>query len=103
LDLKRLEFARALATNPAVILLDEVAAGLVGEELDQVIALIKRVNATGRSVIVVQHVQQLFSGGVDRVLVVSSGKLIAEGTPAEIAANAEVEQIYYGTPASARL
>ena len=102
LDLKRLEFARALATNPAVILLDEVAAGLVGEELAQVIALIKRVNATGRSVIVVEHVQQVISGVVDRVLVLSSGKLIAEGTPAEIAANAEVEQIYYGTPASAR-
>jgi branched-chain amino acid transport system ATP-binding protein len=102
LDLKRLEFARALATNPAVILLDEVAAGLVGEELGQVIALIKRVNATGRSVIVVEHVQQVISGVVDRVLVLSSGKVIAEGTPAEIAANAEVEQIYYGTPASAR-
>ena len=102
LDLKRLEFARALATNPAVILLDEVAAGLVGEELAQVIALIKRVNATGRSVIVVEHVQQVISGVVDRVLVLSSGKLIAEGTPAEVAANAEVEQIYYGTPASAR-
>lgn len=102
LDLKRLEFARALATNPAIILLDEVAAGLVGEELAQVIALIKRVNATGRSVIVVEHVQQVISGVVDRVLVLSSGKLIAEGTPAEIAANAEVEQIYYGTPASAR-
>ena len=102
LDLKRLEFARALATNPAVILLDEVAAGLVGEELAQVIALIKRVNATGRSVIVVEHVQQVISGVVDRVLVLSSGKVIAEGTPAEIAANAEVEQIYYGTPASAR-
>jgi ABC-type branched-subunit amino acid transport system ATPase component len=102
LDLKRLEFARALATNPAVILLDEVAAGLVGEELAQVIALIKRVNATGRSVIVVEHVQQVISGVVERVLVLSSGKLIAEGTPAEIAANAEVEQIYYGTRASAR-
>jgi ABC-type branched-subunit amino acid transport system ATPase component/ABC-type branched-subunit amino acid transport system permease subunit len=102
LDLKRLEFARALATNPAVILLDEVAAGLVGEELAQVIALIKRVNATGRSVIIVEHVQQVISGVVDRVLVLSSGKLIAEGTPAEIAANAEVEQIYYGTRASAR-
>ena len=102
LDLKRLEFARALATNPAVILLDEVAAGLVGEELNQVIALIKRVNATGRSVIVVEHVQQVISGVVDRVLVLSSGKVIAEGTPAEIAANAEVEQIYYGARASAR-
>ena len=102
LDLKRLEFARALATNPVVILLDEVAAGLVGEELAQVIALIKRVNATGRSVIVVEHVQQVISGVVDRVLVLSSGKLIAAGTPAEIAANAEVAQIYYGTRATAR-
>ncbi|HEY9241165.1 MAG TPA: ATP-binding cassette domain-containing protein, partial [Streptosporangiaceae bacterium] len=97
LDLKRLEFARALATDPAVILLDEVAAGLVGAELAEVIALIKRVNATGRSVIVVEHVQQVISEVVDRVLVLSSGKLIAAGTPAEIATNAEVAEVYYGT------
>jgi branched-chain amino acid transport system ATP-binding protein len=102
LDLKRLEFARALATDPAVILLDEVAAGLVGEELSEVIALIKRVNATGRSVIVVEHVQQVISEVVDRVLVLSSGKLIAEGTPAEIEANAEVEQVYYGARGARR-
>ena len=102
LDLKRLEFARALATDPAVILLDEVAAGLVGEELAEVIALIKKVNATGRSVIVVEHVQQVISEVVDRVLVLSSGKLIAEGTPAEIEANAEVEQIYYGARGARR-
>jgi branched-chain amino acid transport system ATP-binding protein len=100
LDLKRLEFARALATNPAVILLDEVAAGLVGSELAEVISLIKTVHATGRSIIVVEHVQQVISEVVDRVLVLSSGKLIAEGTPAEIAANAEVQQIYYGKRAS---
>jgi ABC-type branched-subunit amino acid transport system ATPase component/ABC-type branched-subunit amino acid transport system permease subunit len=100
LDLKRLEFARALATDPAVILLDEVAAGLVGAELAEVIALIKRVNATGRSVIVVEHVQQVISEVVDRVLVLSSGKLIAAGTPAEIAANAEVAEVYYGARAA---
>ena len=99
LDLKRLEFARALATDPAVILLDEVAAGLVGAELAEVISLIKRVHATGRSVIVVEHVQQVISQVVDRVLVLSSGQLIAAGTPAEIAANAEVAEVYYGTRA----
>jgi branched-chain amino acid transport system ATP-binding protein len=96
LDLKRLEFARALATKPAVMLLDEVAAGLVGEELAEVIALIKRVTATGRSVIVVEHVQQVISEAVGRVLVMSAGKLIADGTPAEIAVNAEVKDVYYG-------
>jgi len=102
LDLKRLEFARALATRPAVILLDEVAAGLVGEELDEVIALIKSVHATGRSMIIVEHVQQVISKAVGRVLVMSEGKLIAEGTPAEIAANAEVEEVYYGARAASR-
>jgi branched-chain amino acid transport system ATP-binding protein len=100
LDLKRLEFARALATRPAVILLDEVAAGLVGEELAEVIALIKRVNATGRSVIVVEHVQQVISEVVGRVLVMSAGKLIAEGTSAEVAANPQVEEVYYGARAA---
>jgi branched-chain amino acid transport system ATP-binding protein len=100
LDLKRLEFARALATDPAVILLDEVAAGLVGEELAQVIALIKAVHATGRSIIVVEHVQQVISEVVGRVLVLSEGKLIATGTPAEIAGNAEVDEVYYGTRAA---
>jgi ABC-type branched-subunit amino acid transport system ATPase component/ABC-type branched-subunit amino acid transport system permease subunit len=102
LDLKRLEFARALATDPAVLLLDEVAAGLVGDELSEVIALIKRVNDTGRSVIVVEHVQQVISEVVDRVVVLSSGKLIAEGTPAEIEANAEVEEVYYGARGARR-
>ena len=102
LDLKRLEFARALATDPAVILLDEVAAGLVGEELADVIDLIRRINRTGRSVIVVEHVQQVISEVVDRVLVLASGKLIAEGTPAEVAANTEVAGIYYGARASGR-
>jgi branched-chain amino acid transport system ATP-binding protein len=101
LDLKRLEFARALATDPAVILLDEVAAGLVGAELAEVIGLIKRVHATGRTVIVVEHVQQVISEVVGRVLVLSAGQLIAAGTPAEIAANAEVADVYYGARATA--
>ena len=100
LDLKRLELARALATDPAVMLLDEVAAGLVGEELAEVIALIKRVNGTGRSIVVVEHVQQVISEVVDRVLVLASGQLIAQGTPAEVAANAEVADVYYGARAS---
>jgi branched-chain amino acid transport system ATP-binding protein len=97
LDLKRLEFARALATEPKVLLLDEVAAGLVGEELGEVIEMIRAVHAAGLSLLVVEHVQRVIHELVDRVLVLDWGKVLAEGTPTQIVANPEVQRIYLGT------
>lgn len=97
LDLKRLELARALSVNPSLILLDEVAAGLNGAELQQVIELIRTIHGQGRSLILVEHVEGVVASLVDRVLVIDWGKVIAEGTPAEISADPRVREVYLGS------
>jgi branched-chain amino acid transport system ATP-binding protein len=96
LDLKRLEIARALALDPRLLLLDEVAAGLVGGEVDEVIALVRRVRARGTTIVVVEHVQTLIQALADRVIVLDWGRLIADGTPAEIARDPNVVAVYLG-------
>jgi branched-chain amino acid transport system ATP-binding protein len=96
LDLKRLEVARALATQPSVLLLDEVAAGLVGRQLDEAIELIKSIHQLGITIVLVEHIERVVRELVDRVLVLNWGQLIAEGPPAEIAANAQVRTVYLG-------
>ncbi|MCW8384133.1 ATP-binding cassette domain-containing protein [Streptomyces justiciae] len=96
LDLKRLEVARALATRPRVLMFDEVAAGLVGRELDEAIDLIRQVHDQGITVLLVEHIERVVRELVDRVLVLNWGRPLAEGTPAEIAANEEVRAVYLG-------
>ncbi|GAA3767577.1 ATP-binding cassette domain-containing protein [Streptomyces phyllanthi] len=96
LDLKRLEVARALATRPRVLMFDEVAAGLVGRELDEAIDLIRQVHGQGITVLLVEHIERVVRELVDRVLVLNWGRPLAEGTPAEIAANEEVRAVYLG-------
>jgi ABC-type branched-subunit amino acid transport system ATPase component len=96
LDLKRLEVARALATNPSVLLLDEVAAGLNGRDLDHAIELVADIHRNGTTVVVVEHIERVIRELVDRVLVLDWGQLIADGTPAEIAAHPEVRRVYIG-------
>ena len=96
LDLKRLEVARALATDPAVLLLDEVAAGLVGRELDQAVELVRGIHATGRTVVLVEHVEGVVRSLVDRVVVLDWGRVIATGTPAQVAADPTVRAVYLG-------
>lgn len=96
LDLKRLELARALSVNPSLILLDEVAAGLNGRELDEVIELIRTIHSQGRSLILVEHVEGVVASLVNRVLVIDWGKVIAEGTPVQVSADPLVREIYLG-------
>lgn len=96
LDLKRLELARALSLDPSLILLDEVAAGLNGRELDELIELIRTIHGQGRSVIIVEHVEGVVASLVERVLVIDWGRVIAEGTPAEVAADQTVRDVYLG-------
>ena len=98
LDLKRLEVARSLATDPAVLLLDEIAAGLVGRELDQAVELVRGIHATGRTVVLVEHVEGVVRSLVDRVVVLDWGRVIATGTPAQVAADPTVRAVYLGTP-----
>jgi branched-chain amino acid transport system ATP-binding protein len=96
LDLKRLEVARSLATRPSVLMLDEVAAGLVGRELETAIELIRRVHHTGTTLLLVEHVERVVREVVGRVLVLDWGRAIAEGTPAEVAADPHVRRVYLG-------
>ena len=96
LDLKRLEVARALALRPEILLLDEIAAGLVGDELEAVIELLLGIRADGPTLVVVEHVERVVAEIVERVVVLDWGKVVADGTPAEIAASPLVQEIYLG-------
>lgn len=100
LDLKRLEVARALATGPTVLMLDEVAAGLVGRELDEAIELIRRLRSDGRTLILVEHIERVVREVVDRVVVLDWGRTLAEGTPAEVAQDPKVRAVYLGESSS---
>jgi branched-chain amino acid transport system ATP-binding protein len=97
LDLKRLEVARALALRPELLLLDEVAAGLVGEEIDEIVGLIRGVHERGTTIVLVEHVQSLVRALAGRVIVLDWGRKLAEGTPDEIAAEPDVIRVYLGT------
>lgn len=97
LSLKRLEVARALALAPDLLLLDEVAAGLTGKEIDEIVGLIRDVHSRGITVLLVEHVQAVIQRLAQRVVVLEWGRHLAEGTPTEIAANPDVQRTYLGT------
>lgn len=95
-DRKALELARALATKPELLLLDEVVAGLNPTETDRVIGLIKELRDRHITLILVEHVMKAIMSLSDRIVVLSQGKKIAEGTPEQIAHNQEVVKAYLG-------
>jgi len=102
LDLKRLEVARALASRPRLLLLDEVSAGLNESDLDAAIELIAAIHGTGTSMLIVEHVQRVIHELADRVLVLNWGALLTQGTPAEVTADEEVRRVYLGAGRPAR-
>jgi len=93
---KRLEFARALATEPRLLLLDEVMAGLNPTQCEDVMELIKRLRADGLTIIMIEHIMKVIMSISDRIYVMNQGKLIAEGTPAEVSSNPAVISSYLG-------
>jgi branched-chain amino acid transport system ATP-binding protein len=97
LDLKRLEVARALALQPRLLLLDEVAAGLVGHEIEEITELIAGVHRQRVTIILVEHVQALVQALAERVIVLDFGRQIASGTAPEVAEDPEVIRVYLGT------
>jgi branched-chain amino acid transport system ATP-binding protein len=96
LELKRLEIARVLALDPELVLLDEVAAGLNGSDLDQLIELVRKVHSSGKTVILVEHVQEVIHQLAQRVVVLEWGEKLMEGTPAEVSQDQRVIDIYLG-------
>ncbi|MGA7533805.1 MAG: ABC transporter ATP-binding protein [Pseudolabrys sp.] len=101
LDRKRLELARALATKPRVLLLDEVAGGLTEHECALLVALIKDVRASGVSIIWIEHVVHALLAIIDRLVVLHGGKFIAEGDPHTVIRSPQVAEIYLGIDADA--
>lgn len=96
LDRKRLELARALATEPDLLLLDEIAGGLTEHEVGALIEVIQDIRAEGTSIIWIEHIVHALLAVVDRLLVISFGSKLMEGDPAKVMASPEVQEIYLG-------
>ncbi|RUQ28694.1 ABC transporter ATP-binding protein [Peribacillus cavernae] len=95
-DKKRLEVAKALATQPTLLLLDEVMAGLNPSEVKEILPMIKGLRESGITIILIEHIMEVVMNVCDRIVVVHHGEKIAEGTPKEITNNPEVIKAYLG-------
>ena len=98
MEKKLAELARGLATQPKLVLLDEIMAGLNQVELDQMHAVVRKIHDSGSTVIMVEHIMSTVMSLCGKVSVLSSGEKIAEGTPAEIARDEQVVRSYLGQP-----
>ncbi|MFL5391246.1 MAG: ABC transporter ATP-binding protein [Myxococcales bacterium] len=96
LDRKRLELARALATRPRLLLLDEIAGGLTEHEARQLVAELRRIKSAGVTMLWIEHVVHALFAVADRLLVVHSGRKLAEGEPSGVLADPEVQRVYLG-------
>jgi branched-chain amino acid transport system ATP-binding protein len=99
LDRKRLELARALATRPRILLLDEIAGGLTDAECHILIETIRSIHARGISIIWIEHVVHALLAVVSRLVVLDFGRIVAQGLPSEVMRSSEVQTIYMGVPA----
>ena len=96
LDRKRLEMARALATQPELLLLDEIAGGLTDRECQSLLAAIRDVHASGVTIVWIEHVVHALLSVAQRLVVLNFGKLIADGKPDAIMKSADVKSVYLG-------
>ena len=95
-ELRRVQLARALATSPKLLLLDELLTGLTPKESDEAIALVKLINKRGVTVLMVEHVMKVIMGLCSRVTVLHHGEKICEGTPGEVCNDKDVIRVYLG-------
>jgi branched-chain amino acid transport system ATP-binding protein len=100
---KRLELARALATEPKLLLLDEVLAGLNPSEINDIVPVIRRLSARGIAIVMIEHVMQAVMSLAEQVYVLAQGRVIAHGSPVQVAADERVIEAYLGHGAAAKL
>jgi branched-chain amino acid transport system ATP-binding protein len=103
LQRKRLELARALASQPALLLLDEVAGGLTDPEVAQLVEIVRGVNAEGIAVIWIEHVVRALTAVVSRLICLAGGKFVGDGDPATVLATPAVRELFLGTEVTASL
>jgi branched-chain amino acid transport system ATP-binding protein len=99
LDRKRLELARALATEPRALLLDEIAGGLTEPEVHALVQLVLELRASGLAIVWIEHVVHALMATVDQLLALTYGRVIAQGDPVSVMASDELQQAYLGTVA----
>jgi branched-chain amino acid transport system ATP-binding protein len=100
LDRKRLELARALATGPKLLLLDEIAGGLTEHEVRELIGIIKEIRGEGVTLIWIEHIVHALIAVVDRLMAISVGRLLIQGRPEEVMASPQVREVYMGVEAA---
>ncbi len=101
LQRKRLELARALATRPKLLLLDEVAGGLTDPEVGELVEIVRGVRREGVSVVWIEHVVRALTETVDRMICLAAGRIVGEGDPAAVLASPAVKEVFLGTEATA--
>jgi len=95
-ELRKLELARAMAARPRLLISDEAMAGLSGAEVDEVLAILFKLNEQGITIIMIEHIMQAVMRFSQRVVCLDAGKIICEGTPASIVQNPDVQKAYLG-------
>jgi branched-chain amino acid transport system ATP-binding protein len=95
-ELRKLELARAMAAQPKLLISDEAMAGLAGNEVDEVLAILFKLNESGITIIMIEHIMQAVMRFSQRVVCLDAGKIIAEGTPQTIVQNPDVQRAYLG-------
>src|SRR5260370_18019340 len=98
LQRKRLELARGLATQPRILLLDEVAGGLTDPEVAELVEIVERVRQRSVAIVWVEHVVHALTSAVSRIICLAGGRLIAEGDPQAVLANPQANDAYLGAP-----